>query len=117
MKSKIVVDLLEQSATIGELHHILQPGQCTDAVVHAELGMIIANKKPGRESSEEIIVFDSTGTALQDVTAAAIVYEKALAGGIGIKMDFAEYGNNDLNAQAIKNKRDASILSLFYPFR
>lgn len=117
LKSKIVVDLLEQCSAIGELHHALKQGQVTLANVHAELGQIIANIKPGRESGEEIIVFDSTGTALQDVAAAAIVYEKALAGGIGMKMDFAETGNNNLNAQALKNKRDASILSLFYPFR
>ena len=117
LKSKIVVDLLEQSANIGELHHALQQGQITLAGVHAELGLIIADKKPGRESREEIIVFDSTGTALQDVAAAAIVYEKALAGGIGMKMDFAEDGNSDLNSQALKNQRDISILSAFYPFR
>ena len=34
--------------------------------------------KNGRESDDEIIIFDSTGTALQDVAAAAIVYERAL---------------------------------------
>jgi ornithine cyclodeaminase/alanine dehydrogenase-like protein (mu-crystallin family) len=70
--SKVVVDVLEQCATIGELHHA--PG----ARVHAELGEVVARRKPGRESDEEIIVFDSTGTALQDVAAAAVVYEKAL---------------------------------------
>jgi ornithine cyclodeaminase/alanine dehydrogenase-like protein (mu-crystallin family) len=42
------------------------------------LGEIVAGKKPGRESAEEIIVFDSTGMALQDVAATAMVYEKAL---------------------------------------
>ena len=117
LKSKIVVDLLEQSANIGELHHALQQGQITLAAVHAELGLIIAHKKPGRESVEEIIVFDSTGTALQDVAAAAIVYEKALVSGIGMKMDFAEEGNSDQNSQALKNQRDISALSLFFPFR
>lgn len=117
LKSKIVVDLLEQSANIGELHHALQQGQITLAGVHAELGLIIADKKPGRESNEEIIVFDSTGTALQDVAAAAIVYEKALSRGIGMKMDFAETGHSDMNAQALRNQRDISILSAFYPFR
>jgi len=92
MKSKIVVDLIEQSARIGELHHVLQEGQITVANVHAELGQVIAQIKTGRESMDEIIVFDSTGTALQDVAAAAIVYEKALANGIGMKMDFSEVG-------------------------
>jgi hypothetical protein len=34
-----------------------------------------------------------------------------------MKMDFAEDGQSDLNAQALKNQRDISILSAFYPFR
>ena len=86
---KLVVDLIEQSASIGELHHALEKGVVTRADVHAELGEIIAGRKAGRTTNEEIIVFDSTGTALQDVAAAAIVYEKAMASGIGMKVDFA----------------------------
>ena len=88
--NKIVVDIAEQSAGIGELHHAIQQGLMTVEAIHAELGQIIAGKKPGRESDKEIIIFDSTGTALQDVAAAAIVYEKALINGIGTKLNFAE---------------------------
>jgi ornithine cyclodeaminase/alanine dehydrogenase-like protein (mu-crystallin family) len=56
--------------------------------VHAELGEIVSGKKPGRTSPEEIIVFDATGTALQDAAAAAAAYEKAIAGGKGVIFDF-----------------------------
>lgn len=42
------------------------------------------------EPAEEIIIFDSTGTALQDVVAAATVYEKALSLGRGTLVDFAK---------------------------
>ena len=42
--------------------------------VRGELGAVIAGRVEGRRSPEEIIVFDSTGTALQDVAAAAAVY-------------------------------------------
>ena len=45
-------------------------------------------RKPGRESDEEIIVFDSTGTALQDAAAAAVVYEKAIRSGAGLEARF-----------------------------
>lgn len=79
--SKIVVDILEQSATIGELHHALEAGCVSRDDVHAELGEIVAGRKPGRTSDEEIIIFDSTGMALQDVAAAAIVYERAVETG------------------------------------
>jgi alanine dehydrogenase len=88
--SKIVVDILEQCATIGELHHALEKGLLTRADVHAELGDVVAGRKPGRTSHEEIIIFDSTGTALQDAAAAAAVYEKAVRAGRGITLDFAE---------------------------
>jgi ornithine cyclodeaminase/alanine dehydrogenase-like protein (mu-crystallin family) len=48
----------------------------TRANVHAELGEIVAGKKPGRESREEVTILDSTGMAVQDVAAAAFRYEK-----------------------------------------
>ena len=32
----------------------------------------------GRSDDDEIIVFDSTGTAIEDVASAAVVYERAL---------------------------------------
>jgi ornithine cyclodeaminase/alanine dehydrogenase-like protein (mu-crystallin family) len=85
--NKVVVDILEQCATIGELHHALEKGLMTTADAHAELGEVIAGKKPGRASEEEIIIFDSTGTALQDAAAAAIVYEKALNEGQGMMLN------------------------------
>jgi ornithine cyclodeaminase/alanine dehydrogenase len=87
--SKLVVDLVEQCATIGELHHALDKGLMTREQVHAELGEVIAGTKPGRTSADEITIFDSTGTALQDVASAVIVYERAVAMGRGIKIDFA----------------------------
>ena len=88
--NKVVVDLLEQCDTIGELHHALNDGLIDRQKVHAELGEVIAGKRAGRTSDDEIIVFDSTGTALQDVAAAALVYERAVAAGIGVTMNLAE---------------------------
>jgi ornithine cyclodeaminase/alanine dehydrogenase-like protein (mu-crystallin family) len=87
--NKLVTDITEQCATIGELHHAIEARLMMPFEVYAELGEIIAQQKPGRVSDEEIIIFDSTGTALQDVAAAAIVYEKALAKGMGSKLNFS----------------------------
>jgi ornithine cyclodeaminase/alanine dehydrogenase-like protein (mu-crystallin family) len=58
--------------------------------VYAELGEIVAGRKLGRASAEEIILFDSTGTALQDVAAAAVVYERALHAGVGVRLNLAD---------------------------
>lgn len=87
-ESRVVADDLEQCAAFGELHHALDAGQITLGGVHGELAEIVAGQKSGRVSEEEITIFDSTGTALQDVAAAALVYEKARAGGIGRRIDF-----------------------------
>lgn len=85
--STVVVDSLDQCATIGDLHHALSGGAMTREGVHASLGQIAAGLRPGRRRDDETIVFDSTGTALQDVAAAAIVYEAAVEGGHGLTVD------------------------------
>jgi ornithine cyclodeaminase/alanine dehydrogenase-like protein (mu-crystallin family) len=84
----LVVDLLEQCAEIGELQHALAAGLMTRAEVHAELADVVAGHRPGRRHRDEVIVFDSTGTALQDVAAAVVVYEKARAAGRGLQVRF-----------------------------
>jgi alanine dehydrogenase len=86
--SKLVTDLTEQCAVIGDLHHALAAGAMTRSDVHAELGEIVAGLKPARASEEETIVFDSSGTALQDVAAAVAVYRRALAQGEGAPFSF-----------------------------
>jgi len=87
--ARLVVDNLEQSATIGELHHALERGLATRESVHAELGELIAGTKPGRLSRAEITIFDSTGTAVQDVAAAAVVYERSRLQGAVARLDLA----------------------------
>jgi ornithine cyclodeaminase/alanine dehydrogenase len=89
-RNKVVVDMLEQCAQFGELHHALEAGTVKESDVHAELCEVVAGVKPGRASMEEIIIFDSTGMALQDVVTAAAVYEKAVSQGKGTLMNFAE---------------------------
>ena len=88
--NKVVVDVLEQCATIGDLHHAIAAGVMGKSDVYAELGAIVTGRTPGRTSTEEIIIFDSTGTAVQDVAAASVVYEKALASGTGAWLNLAQ---------------------------
>ncbi|HET7002730.1 MAG TPA: ornithine cyclodeaminase family protein [Puia sp.] len=88
--NKLITDITTQCAAFGELHHAIDRGYMKRSDEYAELGEIVAGKKPGRTSEEEIIIFDSTGTALQDIVSAAIVYEKALAKNGGMKLNFSE---------------------------
>lgn len=86
----VVADVLEQCAEMGDLHHALEAGVLKREDVHAELADLVTGRKPGRGSAEEITVFDSTGTALEDVAAAAVVYEKAVAAGAGLRIALGE---------------------------
>lgn len=81
--SIVVVDVLDQCVVIGDLHHAIDAGIMRSEDVHAELADVAGGRKRGRSSDEEIIVFDSTGTALEDVAAASIVFERAISRGIG----------------------------------
>jgi len=82
----LVVDVLEQCAEIGELQHALAGGLMTREQVHAELADVVVGRRPGRTRDDEIIVFDSSGTALQDVAAAVAVYDNARARGRGMEV-------------------------------
>ncbi|GLC23810.1 ornithine cyclodeaminase family protein [Roseisolibacter agri] len=82
--STVVVDVLEQCATIGDLHHALDAGVMTRAQVHAELADVVSGAKAARRAEDEVIVFDSTGTALEDVAVAWLAYERAVADGVGM---------------------------------
>lgn len=87
-QNKTISDVTDQCAEIGELHHAIDAGLMKATDVHAELGEIICKKKQGRTDDNETIIFDSTGTGLQDVAAASIIYEKAIADGVGVKVFF-----------------------------
>jgi alanine dehydrogenase len=85
-QSTVVVDHLEQCLGIGDLHHAVSAGLMQPDAVHGTLGEVVAGLKPGRRSDDETIVFDSTGTALQDVAAAILVYRGALRDGVGYSL-------------------------------
>jgi ornithine cyclodeaminase/alanine dehydrogenase-like protein (mu-crystallin family) len=87
--AKVVADSLDQCAEIGELHHALACGAITRSGLYAELSELCAGRKPGRVTAEEVTLFDSTGTALEDLAAAVFVYEKAVAADKGLLLDFA----------------------------
>lgn len=75
----IVTDVTAQCVALGDLHHAIAAGAVSRNDVHAELGEVVCGNRPGRTTPLEITIFDSTGMALQDAAAAALVYERALA--------------------------------------
>jgi alanine dehydrogenase len=90
--SRVVVDSLGACAAGGDLHHALRAEAMSERDVHGELSAIVAGDLPGRTSRDEVFVFDSTGTALQDVAAAALVYERARSAGAGLRVVLDDRG-------------------------
>ena len=88
-ETKVVADILEQAATMGDLHHALHAGVMTREDVHGELADVLCGRVARRQNEDEIFVFDSTGTALQDVAVSSIVYRRAMERGAGVDVAFA----------------------------
>lgn len=87
-RSKFVGDSRE--ACFKEAGDIIIPvseGAISESHFYAELGELITGKKSGRINNEEITIFKSNGLAIQDVATAKLVYEKALAAGIGLNVE------------------------------
>ena len=83
-QARVVVDSLSACAAGGDLHHAIRAGHMTEGDVHGELSAIVAGRLAGRSHPDETFVFDSTGTALQDVAAAVLVHERARTSNAGL---------------------------------
>jgi len=82
--SKIICDY--KDAVLSESGDLLIPladGTIKDEDIQGSLGDVMSGRIPGRENDDEIIVFESVGVASQDLVAAWMIYEKALAAGAG----------------------------------
>ena len=76
--SAVVTDSTAQCAAIGDLHHAIDSGAMTIEDVRAELATVVAEPGRGRRNGSEVVIYDSTGVAFQDVVASALVYERAI---------------------------------------
>jgi alanine dehydrogenase len=85
-QASVVADVVEQAAVMGDLHHAIEAGVMTRDDLFGDLQAVVRGR--GRTSEEEIFVFDSTGTAIEDVTVASLAYDRAVAQGIGTKLSF-----------------------------
>lgn len=88
VRSKFVGDSKE--ACLNEAGDIMIPikeGAVTEDAFYAELGDLVTGKKEGRSNNEEITVFKSNGLAIQDTATAKLIYDKAIAAGIGVNVE------------------------------
>jgi alanine dehydrogenase len=88
-RARILVDDIEACASGGDLNHALRAGAMSKDQVHAELADLAAGRKLGRMIEEELVVFDSSGSGVQDVAAAWVAYREASRTGIGVRFDLS----------------------------
>jgi len=83
MADLYVADSAKQTRRLGELHHAIAAGvMAADAEV-TELGEIIAGKRQGRRSANDITIADLTGTGVQDTAIATLARDRAKTAGAG----------------------------------
>jgi alanine dehydrogenase len=82
-RARILVDDIDQCAAGADLAHALQSGAVSRDNVHADLAELAAGSKRGREQPDELVIFDSSGSGVQDVAAAWLAYQIATSKGIG----------------------------------
>ncbi len=78
-RAKVVIDNWEQASHSGEINVAVAEGLITQKEIYADIGEIATAKKPARQTAEEITVFDSTGLAIQDISAATMIYRKLIS--------------------------------------
>lgn len=78
VKSKVFVDLRESTLNeAGDFLFPLKEGLVTEEHIKGELGDVLLGKAIGRQTEEEITLFESLGVAVEDLGAAEWVYRKA----------------------------------------
>ncbi|MHB2268218.1 iminosuccinate reductase BhcD [Aliihoeflea sp. PC F10.4] len=84
--STLFTDEVAQSTSIGETQHAFRLGM-VDAAAIVPIGDVVNGDHPGRQSAEEITLFDGTGVGLQDLAVASAAVDLALVRGTAIEID------------------------------
>jgi alanine dehydrogenase len=88
---KMVVDdwgQCQKGLPYGALRQHVDQGKLSEENLHAELGEIVAGKKPGREGNDETILFWHRGLSLSDIALGHAMLEKAKGLGIGQQLRY-----------------------------
>lgn len=87
VRASCFADLPDQAIRIGEFQHAAKQATITATDI-TPIGKVICGAHRGRDNSEEITIFDSSGIAPQDLHVAAAVVQEAMAQNVALTMDF-----------------------------
>jgi len=89
-RSRVVVDSLETAlAKSGDLLLAVEEGALRVEDVAGELGQVIAGSVAGRQSREQVTLFNSVGMGLQDLAIGRLLFDAAVERGLGLKVDLS----------------------------
>ena len=84
----IVVDSVETALKeAGDLLPVMEKGRLSERQL-VELGDIILGRHPGRSKPEDIILFESQGMAIQDISVAVRLEALARENGLGVELPY-----------------------------
>lgn len=75
-KTSVFMDTDEAFAKAGDLLSPVKAGIITRQSIRATLAQLCRDEHPGRQSAEEITVYKAVGTALEDLAAASLIYDR-----------------------------------------
>lgn len=73
----------------GSLRRHVDEGKLTPATLHAEMGEVVAGRKPGRESDDVTNLFWHHGFSTSDIALGWALMKKAARQGVGQQLRFA----------------------------
>lgn len=85
--ARAFTDEVAQSVSLGECQHAVAEGLIAETDI-VPIGAVINGDRPGRQSDDEITLFDGTGVGLQDLAVASAAVAAAVERGVAIEVDF-----------------------------
>jgi ornithine cyclodeaminase len=87
-RARVIVDSRTASlAEAGDLIVPMKQGLITEAGIHGEIGEVAGGRIAGRSSAQEVTFFKSVGVAVQDVSVAELVLQRAAELDLGIQVE------------------------------
>ncbi|MHB1394886.1 MAG: ornithine cyclodeaminase family protein [Clostridia bacterium] len=85
--ARVYVDDMNQAVDVGETEIPVKKGVITRADIIAEIGEVILGKVKGRNSDDDITIYDTTGIALHDLMTSKLALDIAEAKGLGVEVE------------------------------
>ncbi len=85
--ARVYADDIDQCMRVGELEIPVKTGIIAREGIIGEIGQVLAGTAEGRQSAEDITIFDATGLALLDLVTAKAAIQLAAKKGLGVRVE------------------------------